>query len=118
MLKPSTYADSPPFRINPDLSPGALTARMAVPWQADFFDCQLQTDPDDDPDNPENGMDWWPAQRPVNVIRDGSPQSEWASDVTSYDDMVDKWRGLGFVVQEKGTDRFIETERSLNKPST
>ena len=61
MLEQSTYAANIPFRINPDLAAGALTAQMAVPWQADFFECALQTDPDDDPDDPANGMDWWPA---------------------------------------------------------
>lgn len=43
-----------PFRLNADvLKAGDLTKRMALPWQADFFECK---------DN------WWPAQRPDAVL--------------------------------------------------
>jgi hypothetical protein len=42
-----------PFRINRNWKPGDLTGMMAVPWQADFTEC----------DN-----FWWPAQRPDNVL--------------------------------------------------
>jgi len=111
LLERSTYAAKIPFRINPDLAPGALTAQMAVPWQADFFECSLQTDPDDHPGDPANGMDWWPAQRPVNVIRGGSAAAKWVSGIRSKQAMVDRWARLGFVVSEAGTGRFVETER-------
>ena len=113
MLDRATYAESSPFRINPQLPPGALTARMAVPWQADFFECALQTDPDDNPDDPANGMDWWPAQRPVNVVRGDSEGADWASGIKNKEAMVDQWARLGFVVREKGTERFVETERGI-----
>jgi hypothetical protein len=32
--------------------------------------------------------------------------------------MVDNWAGLGFVVSEEGTERFVETERSIEDPKT
>jgi hypothetical protein len=115
MLDRSTYAESSPFRINPHLPPGALTAQMAVPWQADFFECALQSDPDDNPDDPANGMDWWPAQRPVNVVRGASEGADWASEIEDKAAMVDKWARLGFVVREKGTGRFVETERGIGR---
>ena len=35
------------------VSPGDLTKRMAVPWQADFFECNTH---------------WWPSQRPDQVF--------------------------------------------------
>ena len=42
------------FRINHKANgPGDLTKYMAVPWQADFYDCKNH---------------WWPAQRPDEVI--------------------------------------------------
>ena len=113
MLERSTYAEHTPFRINPGLAPGTLTARMAVPWQADFFECALQTDPDDKPDDPANGMDWWPAQRPVNVLRGGSEPEDWVSGIGDMQAMVDHWAGLGFIVSEEGTGRFVETERTI-----
>ena len=111
MLERSTYAEETAFRINPRLDPGTLTARMAVPWQADFFECALQTDPDDNPDDPANGMDWWPSQRPVNVLRGRSEPENWASGIEDRQAMVDNWAKLGFVVSEEGTERFVETER-------
>ena len=39
MLDETTYDKQRPFRINATLAPGTLTAGMAVPWQADFNDC-------------------------------------------------------------------------------
>jgi hypothetical protein len=49
--EPSTYVA--PFRFRPDLQPGSITERLAVPWQADFADCHHF---------------WWPAQRPDDII--------------------------------------------------
>jgi hypothetical protein len=45
------YAE--PYRLRADLAPGDVTKRMAVPWQADFYECRTR---------------WWPAQRPDEVI--------------------------------------------------
>ena len=115
LLERTTYAESSPFRINPRLPPGALTAQMAVPWQADFFECALQSDPEDNPDDPANGMDWWPAQRPVNVLRGASKRADWTSGIKDKRAMVDKWARLGFVVKEAGTERFVETERGIRR---
>jgi hypothetical protein len=40
--------------LNPaNLKAGDMTKRMAVPWQADFFECQEH---------------WWPSQRPDVVF--------------------------------------------------
>jgi hypothetical protein len=99
MREPSTYEQRQPFRISSQLAAGALTARMAVPWQADFRDC-------DDAGN----SDWWPGQRPVEVFR-GQGQVEWVPDDWRRSDMVEKWSRLGFVVKEEGTDRYVEDER-------
>ena len=48
---PELYVE--PHRLRPDLEPGDITKRMAVPWQADFYECRTR---------------WWPAQRPDEVI--------------------------------------------------
>ena len=48
---PQLYIE--PHRLRPDLQPGDVTKRMAVPWQADFYECRTR---------------WWPAQRPDDVI--------------------------------------------------
>jgi hypothetical protein len=48
----AAYAE--PFRLTHDrLRPGYVTRRMACPWQADFFECN---------------SDWWPTQRPDEVL--------------------------------------------------
>lgn len=74
--------------------PGDLTKRMAIPWQADFFNCTIQhvnfSDPNInkyDPENPDNLLPpsqwdrdnliplppayyayWWPPQAPWDVL--------------------------------------------------
>jgi hypothetical protein len=47
------YSES--FRASDDLMAGDVTKWMAVPWQADFYECQLH---------------WWPAQRPDDVVNE------------------------------------------------
>lgn len=129
------YAE--PFRFK-GLTPGDATKRMAVPWQADFYQCEVH---------------WWPAQRPDDVLNHETyvkaldsyksdaqdkqlsaaltDRIKWArgvGDKLHYDvregerppipgdnDMVDKWRRLGFVVPVKtafGEKLFVETGRS------
>jgi L-Lysine epsilon oxidase N-terminal/L-lysine epsilon oxidase C-terminal domain/Iron-containing redox enzyme len=119
---------------NKNLYPGALTERMAVPWQADFAEC-------------ENF--WWPAQRPDHVVTEQDferarpdqedppgpcldtlayPRQRWARGIgdrprTSSSsqpgawmkhDMVDRWKDLGFVVPRdaSGYPVWVETERA------
>jgi hypothetical protein len=97
------------FRVAKDtsdlsgLSPGDVTKRSAVPWQADFNDC---------------GNNWWPAQRP-NQVRPSAASDDranWDDGVGGEFGMVQKWHDLGIVVQEKGADRFYEAERNLPRP--
>jgi hypothetical protein len=100
MREPLTYDQNQPLRISPQLAPGALTEGMAVPWQADFRAC-----------DEEDGSDWWPGQRPVEVFR-GQEQVDWVPSGWGFSDMAEKWSRLGFVVKEEGTDRYVEDERS------
>jgi hypothetical protein len=100
MREPSTYDQKQPLRISPRLAAGALTAGMAVPWQADFRAC-------DD----EGLSDWWPGQRPVEVFR-GQERVDWVPSGWGFSDMAEKWSRLGFVVKEGGSDRYVEDERS------
>jgi hypothetical protein len=48
---PSVYSEA--YRLADNLVAGDITKFMAVPWQADFFECNTH---------------WWPAQRPDSVI--------------------------------------------------
>jgi len=94
ILDASLYAEA--FRINhATVSPGTLSASMALPWQADFYAC---------------GGNWWPVPRPdrVTVTGQSGPQA-WVRGIGSYQDMVDKWHTLGFVVDQAGSK--VESER-------
>ena len=90
----SNYAEA--FRLDHSVvTPGAISASMALPWQADFFACD------------EN---WWPVPRPNDVIPQGtSDYKKWDRDVGSYEDMVASWHMLGFVV-EQGSEH-VEVDR-------
>lgn len=93
MAQRETYEQA--FRINQSLEPGYVTQHMAEPWQADFLAC---------------GRFWWPAQRPVSVMRNGQfvdyTPSDWG-----YDDMVRDWSKLGFIL--KDGDEFVEQQSTL-----
>jgi hypothetical protein len=115
MLEESTYDRNRPFRINALLPPGTLTARMAVPWQADFLLCRAEDSPDD-PDNLPD-RDWWPGQRPSQVFRGQSQeQVEWTPPAWEYLNMVDSRSKLGFVVERiaEGQVEYVEDERTLD----
>jgi L-Lysine epsilon oxidase N-terminal/L-lysine epsilon oxidase C-terminal domain len=91
----NTWGYAAPFRLDHStLQPGDVTKQMSVPWQADFFACQL-----------DGGLAWWPANRPDDVIPEGESTSKvWASQsdpttlVKSKEEMVQHWHKLGFVV--------------------
>ena len=125
-----------PYRFKTGMfKAGDMTKRMAVPWQADFFECQVH---------------WWPAQRPDDVLneevyesslsnnrfredaRDGhlanalQDRIRWDRGVGDRlkvdppglpgdNDMVDKWKTLGFIVPRTtpfGETVWVETGRS------
>jgi len=105
MLDASTYDPKRPFRINTQLQPGALTAHMAIPWQADFRDC-----------GDEGHADWWPGQRPCHVARGSQTSANWVPPKWTHLDMVNLWSHLGFVVEDKsgGKTRYVENERDAS----
>ena len=109
LLDQRIYMQGEPFRVSPNaLKPGELTQSMAVPWQADFFQCTWEDDAK---------MGWWPAQRPDDVLT-GTPAQvkAWVRGINSMDEMVANWDKLGVVIETKqadGTVVFIETERKL-----
>jgi L-Lysine epsilon oxidase N-terminal/L-lysine epsilon oxidase C-terminal domain len=96
------YTFSEPFRLNhSNLEAGDITKQMAVPWQADFYDCSQ-----------EGELAWWPAQRPDDVFPEtGGPQVPWIRHhVSSRSGMVKNWHKLGFVVKRGA--KYVETERN------
>ena len=94
LLVVSNFAE--PFRLNHSaVAAGDLTFVMALPWQADFFDCA---------DN------WWPVPRPNNVVPQGTSTSQfWDRSIGDYEDMVNKWNTLGFIVRQGA--EHVEVDR-------
>jgi L-lysine 6-oxidase len=69
--------------------PGDLTKRMAVPWQADFFDCSDEPIPFLDPNSndtnpipppPVYDAYWWPPQSPQMVVSGALTADDQAQD--------------------------------------
>jgi L-Lysine epsilon oxidase N-terminal/L-lysine epsilon oxidase C-terminal domain/Iron-containing redox enzyme len=139
---PSLYTG--PFRFQPDLQPGDITKRMGVPWQADFYECQLF---------------WWPAQRPDDVVSEAeyeaivmafqaeaadakadvsrllfnrerwdrgvaakiryhgdARQTVQRSGTTGDNEMVDKWSRLGFVTPRQAPNGDIVYVETERQP--
>jgi L-lysine 6-oxidase len=102
--------------------PGDLTKRMAIPWQADFFQCSIQyinfTDPaqnkgDGIPTPPTYYAYWWPPQSPWQVItgdlgidaqaQAGTPagfQVMFTRGINTFAQMIDYWHYMGFLVNQ------------------
>jgi hypothetical protein len=110
MRRPSIYARPFNFRFKPrvddvfdldGLTPGSVTMRSALPWQADFLQC----------DNA-----WWPAQRPNQVRTAQRPAEVWREGIKSEVEMVRFWDKLG-IVRRDDTGAFVETQRLLARTS-
>jgi hypothetical protein len=85
------------------VTPGDVTKRSAIPWQADFLKC---------------GDNWWPAQRPNQVRKNAAATtpSEWARRISGHVDLVKNWSRLGIVVPSTtpgSPAQFHESEREL-----
>jgi L-Lysine epsilon oxidase N-terminal/L-lysine epsilon oxidase C-terminal domain len=100
LTNPALYAT--PFRISQTVMPGTLTALMALPWQADFYDCS---------------GGWWPSQRPDHAAQAASPVSfaAWVRPTddseTPHRDLVANVMRLGMIAAEPGSAALIETGR-------
>jgi L-lysine 6-oxidase len=124
--------------------PGDVTKRMAIPWQADFFQCTAQfvnyTDPRVNKDAnhipvpPTFYAYWWPPQSPMFVLSGYTTVDEQAlagvpagfqvyfpRGINSFAQMISGWSYLGFIVnQNAGTQRtrypyFVERERNHDR---
>lgn len=120
--------------------PGDLTKRMAIPWQADFFQCSIQfinfTNPKVNkgtgiPAPPTYYAYWWPPQSPWQVITGDLKTSEqyaagtpagyqvlYSRGINTFAQMVSSWSYMGFVVNQATGDYgklmpyIVEQERN------
>ena len=137
MRNPAVLVHGDPFRIklasfetlSPDrdetiagngCQPGDLTKRMAVPWQADFFDCTVQdvnfTTPATNktasnlsliPLAPTFFAYWWPAQSPYNVYSGAMTTSEQLLDGNAFVGNANNGQVLGQnVLYHRGLNSF------------
>ena len=102
--------------------PGDLTKRMAIPWQADFFDCSVQdvnfTAPSTNktisnairiPLAPTFLAYWWPVQSPYNVYDGASTPTEQMLDGNALIGPSNVGQTLGQnVLYHRGLNSFID----------
>jgi hypothetical protein len=96
--------------------PGFFSQQMALPWQADFYDCHKERW--QDPDGNEFYFMWWTAQRPDDVFRSGGEKQErWVrsfddptktpeeneNDLARFQHMQSRWFELKFVSVRNGS---------------
>jgi hypothetical protein len=125
------YAEPFRFKISPTpenekpfagVTVGALTfctgffsQQMALPWQADFYDCHKEQW--EDPDSNEYFFMWWTAHRPDDVFPSGgTKQVRWVrafddptkdadanqEDIARFKNMQSRWHELKFVSVNNG----------------
>jgi hypothetical protein len=131
------YAEPFRFRISPqpegggqpaapvkvgalEFRPGFFSQQMALPWQADFYDCHKEKW--GDPDGNEYFFMWWTAQRPDDVYpAGGAAKVRWVrtfedgtktvEDIEANNDRFEKmrtrWSELKFVTVKNG-DHYEE----------
>jgi len=95
------------------LRPGFFTQQMALPWQADFYDCHKEKF--ETPDGPEYFYMWWTAQRPDDVYPSSKEEQErWVrafdaaktgdapdaldNEVARFAQMQQRWHELSFII--------------------
>ena len=116
--------------IGEGCEPGDLTKRMAIPWQADFYDCSVQMinfDNDNIVKNPQTLIPvpptyysyWWPPQSPWNVISGATTREEqklagvpaglqvmYSRGVNSFAQMITAWKYLGFILNQNTDEDY------------
>ena len=111
----SSAAQSPPLVVGSLLfRPGFFSQQMALPWQADFYDCHKEDW--DDPDGKQFYFMWWTAHRPDDVFPSGGDkQVRWVrkfddpaktpeeneEDLLRFEQMQSRWFELKFVSVRK-----------------
>lgn len=96
--------------------PGDLTKRMAIPWQADFYQCTAETPNLSDPSINQSPADdgiqmppiysvyWWPPQSPMHVIAGDLDPGNQVLDgyVSSPPAIFNAMNGLNLNAQSQG----------------
>ena len=118
---PSTYLDETgvPEGASVPMGPGHFSRQQAIPWHADFNDCQS-----------EGSYGWWPSARPTGVLvnptdslnkivlwsRPSGNKFPAGNAASGWQDMVDDWWKFGFVDQDPVSGGYYEVERAAQIP--
>jgi L-lysine 6-oxidase len=108
--------------VSDGCQPGDLTKRMAIPWQADFFDCSVQdvnfTTPQANktisnlnriPLAPAFLAYWWPAQSPYNVYDGALTPAEQALEGNAFLGSNNGGQVIGQnVLYHRGLNSFLD----------
>lgn len=118
--RPELYAGAfrlkdPGFKLGPlEFTAGFFSQQMALPWQADFYDCHKEKHRS--PEGEELVFMWWTAQRPDDIRDDAdSPFHRWVerfdkdaedpadpdaiTNLTRFSKMRTQWSELDFIVR-------------------
>jgi L-lysine 6-oxidase len=144
MRNPIILTEGDPFRVKRDVEddlasglspsrdetlagtgcqPGDLTKRMAIPWQADFFDCSVQdvnfttatsnktiSAVNRIPLAPAFFAYWWPAQSPYNVYDGARTPAEQALEGNAFLGSNNVGQVLGQnVLYHRGLNSFFDS---------
>lgn len=114
-------SSEPPLRVGAiPFLPGFFTQQMALPWQADFYDCHKEEL--EGPDGSLRLYMWWTAQRPDDVFPAGATErARWVrafdsakttenpddhANLERFQQMRQNWAWLRFIIKKDG--RFEE----------
>jgi hypothetical protein len=121
--EPEADKASAPLTIGAlEFRPGYFSQQMALPWQADFYDCHKEEF--NDPDGNQYHFMWWTAHRPDDVFPSGSDQrARWVREfdkhakdpddpdnldnLERFSQMQSNWHKLKFVSAKNG-DHYEE----------
>lgn len=119
--QPISEIKTPPLRIGAiEFRAGFFSQQMALPWQADFYDCQKEER--GDPDGNSFDFMWWAAHRPDDVFPSkGTKQVRWIRDIVArleqnvpdkdpddvdnferFNEMLRSWHKLKFISVRSG----------------
>lgn len=78
------------------VGPGFFSQQIALPWHADFWECQKE----EDTEAAGVYQAWWPASRPDDVRKAGREEIlEWRRTIDTKEDMAKEWSSRGFVIE-------------------
>ncbi len=100
--EPEDEKTPPPLRVGAlEFGTGFFSQQMALPWQADFYDCHKEQH--DDTDGNAYFFMWWTAQRPDDTYPSGKPKQE-------------KWtRSFNIEDEENDLERFVQMQANWDK---